>query len=179
MSHGTFCFMAFNGYGWYLSSTAALLYCSYFTHNVVAWLKISPFFNGNNPAFQPIVCKWVTRTYLISLSLTIPPLVFEIFNNFRYFNNISRLYQNVRPYEPLMRDPWWIFSCLTFIYVIRKCYSLNTFKLIHKSPRFGILLVSMLLAISFTIVDICASILPKLSVTDGFVSCVILLIPLC
>src|SRR5882757_1035914 len=100
MSHGTFCFMSFNGYGWYLSSTAALLYCSYFTHNVVAWMKIRPFFSGPQASFSPKICKWVTRTYLVTLAATIPVLIFEIFNNFRFFNNLSRLYEGVRPYEP-------------------------------------------------------------------------------
>ena len=40
----TFRFMSFGGYGWYLASTAALLYCSWFVHNIVAWIKIKPFF---------------------------------------------------------------------------------------------------------------------------------------
>lgn len=101
MSHGTFCFMSFDGYGWYLSSTAALLYCSYFTHNVVAWLKIKPFFHGPQASFKPSVCKWVTITYLTTLALTAPVMIFQIVNNFRFFNNISRLYEKSRPYEPL------------------------------------------------------------------------------
>lgn len=33
LTHGTFCFFDFKGYGWYLSSTAALLYLSYILHN--------------------------------------------------------------------------------------------------------------------------------------------------
>jgi hypothetical protein len=77
------------------------------------------------------------------------------------------LYETVRPYEPLMRDPWWIFSCLTLFHVIRKSYSLKFFILIRRSPRFGIMLVAILLAIIFTIVDILSSIIPGLSGTDG------------
>jgi hypothetical protein len=167
MSHGTFGFMSFNGYGWYLSSTAALLYCSYFTHNVVAWMKIAPFFTGDKPAFRLSVCKWVRWVYLSTLALTAPALIFEIYNNFRFFNNISELYKRVRPYEPLMRDPWWLFSCLTLFHIIRKCYNMKVFKMIQKSPRFGILLVAILLAIIFTIMDILASIVSSLSETDG------------
>jgi hypothetical protein len=167
MSHGTFCFMSFPGYGWYLSSTAALLYCSYFTHNVVAWLKIAPFFRGPQASFSPKTCKIVTWTYLTTLATTIPVMIFEIYNNFRFFNNISRLYEKTRPYEPLYRDPWWIFSVLTLFHIIRKCYSINVFRLVRKSPRFGILLAAIFLAISFTIVDIISSIVPGLSVTDG------------
>jgi hypothetical protein len=101
--------------------------------------------------------------------MTIPALIFEIFNNFRFFNNYSTLYQTVRPYEPLMRDPWWIFSCLTLFHVIRKGYSLKFFKLIGRSPRFGIMLVAIFLAIIFTIVDILSSIISGLSGTDGYI----------
>jgi hypothetical protein len=167
MSHGTFCFMSFEGYGWYLSSTAALLYCSYFTHNVVAWMKIKPFFVGAQAAFRPAICKWVRIVYLTSLAATAPVMVFEIANNFRFFNNISRLYEKSRPYEPLYRDPWWVFSILTLFHIVRKCYSLNVLKLVRKSPRFGILLAAIFFAISFTVVDIISSIVPGLSVTDG------------
>lgn len=169
MAHGTFCFMSFNGYGYYLSVTAALLYCSYFTHNVVAWLKIKPFFTGQQPFFGPKYSKWVCRVYLITLGMTIPVLIFEIYNNFRFFNNFSRLYATVRPYEPLMRDPWWIFSCFTLFHVIKKSYSLKLLGLIQRSPRFGIMLVAIFLAICFTIVDILSTVIRDLSVTDGYV----------
>lgn len=167
MGHGTFCFMAFRGYGWYLSTTAALLYCSCFTHNVVAWLKIRPFFVGPHTSFRPGVCKWVRRVYLTTLAMTVPPVIFQIFNNYRFFNNISRLYVRVRPYEPLMRDPWWIFSCLVLFHMIRACYSLNIFRLMAECPRFGILLAAIFLAVVFTILDVLACVIPSLSVTDG------------
>lgn len=169
MSHGTFCFMSFDGYGFYLSSTAALLYGSYFTHNVVAWMKIRLFFTGNRPSFGPRYCEWVRWTYLTTLAMTIPALIFEIFNNFRFFNNYSTLYQTVRPYESLMRDPWWIFSCFTLFQAIRKGYSLKFFKLIGRSPRFVIMLVAIFLAITFTIMDILSSVISGLSGTDGCV----------
>ncbi|KAL2833730.1 hypothetical protein BDW59DRAFT_168816 [Aspergillus cavernicola] len=167
MSHGTFCFMAFRGYGWYLSATAALLYCSNFTHNVVAWLKIRPFFVGRHPSFGPGVCMWVRCVYLTTLAMTVPVLIFQIFNNFRFFNNISRLYERVRPYEPLMRDPWWVFSCLTLFHMIQKSYSLNIFPLMAKCLRFAILLAAIFLAIALTLMDVLACIIPSLSVTYG------------
>ncbi|KAH8687343.1 hypothetical protein BGZ60DRAFT_362968 [Tricladium varicosporioides] len=167
MSHGTFCFMSFNGYGYYLSSTAALLYCSYFTHNVVAWMKIKPFFTGDHPSFSPQYCKWVPWIFLTTLAMTIPALIFEIYNNFRFFNNYSTLYHTVRPYEPLMRDPWWIFSCLTLFHAIRKSYGLKFFKMIRRSSRFSIMLLAIFLAVIFTIVDILSSIISGLSGTDG------------
>ena len=104
ITHGTFCFMAFEGYGWYLSSTAALLYCSYFLHNIVAWVKIRPFFVEPRSLFQPKTAKIVRRVYLITLALTIPPMIMQIVDNFLFFNNKSELYNKIRPAEPLFRS---------------------------------------------------------------------------
>src|SRR5271156_3777115 len=109
MSHGTFCFMDFNGYGWYLSSTAALLYSSWVMHNIVAWIKIKPFFIGPGSNFRPTTGIYVQYIYLTTLTMAVPAIILQIFDNFRFFNNINDLYRHVRPYEPLMRDPWWIF----------------------------------------------------------------------
>jgi hypothetical protein len=103
ITHGTFCFMAFDGYGWYLSSTAMLLYCSYFLHNIVAWIKIRPFFVDPRSLFEPKTAKIVRRVYLITLAMTIPPMVLQIVDNFLFFNNISNLYNRIRPAEPLFR----------------------------------------------------------------------------
>ena len=167
MSHGTFCFMSFRGYGWYLAATAGLLNTSYFIHNAVAWLKIRPFFRGQQPVFSARYTAWAPRIYLCTLVLSVPALIFNIFNIFRYFNNISRLFAVVRPYEPLLRDPWWVFSCVTLFQVIQKSYSLGIWTLCKKSPRFGIMLVAMFLAIVCTIVDILATVIPGLSVTGG------------
>ena len=151
----------------YLSSTAALLYCSYFLHNVVAWLKIKPFFSEPRSMFKPRTGKIVSRVYLGTLACTIPLLVLQIFDNFRYFNNINNLYTRVRPYEPLMRDPWWIFTCITLFHVIRKCYGTGTLELIKRSPRFGILLAAIILAMIFTALDITASIVHNFGGVDG------------
>jgi hypothetical protein len=166
--HGTFCFMAFHGFGWYLSSTAALLYCSYILHNFVAWIKIGPFFVGKNPFFEPRLGVWVQRVYLSTWILTIPPIIFQIFNNFRYFNDISKMYTKVRPYEPLMRDPWWVSTNIVLLHVIRKSYGSGVLELIRRSPRLGILLAAVCLAICFTVADICASIIPSMSLVDGY-----------
>lgn len=103
LSHGTFCFMDFKGYGWYLSSTAALLYISYIVHNIVAWLKVKPFFHGKSTIFQPKFVKWTTRIYWTTLAMTVPPILFQIADNFRYFNGYKGWYVVIRPYEPLMR----------------------------------------------------------------------------
>ena len=167
ITHGTFCFMSFKGYGWYLSSTASLLYCSYFLHNVVAWLKIKPFFSEPHSMFKLRTGKIVSKVYVWTLACTIPPLILQIFDNFRYFNNINNLYVSVRPYEPLMRDPWWVFTCLALFHVIRKCYGTGTFELIRRSPRFGILFTAIILAMIFTTIDITASIVKNFGGTDG------------
>ena len=159
--------MDFNGYGWYLSSTAALLYCSWVIHNIVAWIKIRPFFIGQGSFFPPKVGPKVQTVYLITLALTIPPIILQIFDNFRYFNNINPLYRRVRPYEPLMRDPLWIFTNVILLHVIRKTYGASVINLIGQSPRLGILLAAICLAIIFTIMDILASILSGLSTVDG------------
>jgi hypothetical protein len=121
-------------------------------------MKIKPFFTEPGSMFAPRTCKVVSRVYLGTLALTLPPLILQIFNNFRYFNNINDLYKKVRPYEPLFRDPWWVFTCITLFHIIRKCYGTGTLELIKRSPRFGILLVAIILAMVFTTMDITASI---------------------
>lgn len=103
MMQGTFCFMNFDGYGWYLSGTAALLYSSWVIHNIVAWIKVRPFFIGRGSYFPTKVGKYVQWIYLVTLAMTIPPIVLQIYDNFRFFNNINDLYRKVRPYEPLFR----------------------------------------------------------------------------
>ena len=114
LSHGTFCFLDFKGYGWYLSSTAALLYLSYILHNIVSWMKVKPFFHGKSTIFKPGFVKWTTRIYLGTLALTVPPILFQISDNFRYFNGYNGWYVQVRPYEPLMR--YVMQSKLAYVY---------------------------------------------------------------
>ena len=95
--------MSFDGYGWYLSSTASLLYISYWIHNWVAWLKIRPFFKGSGAICSPKTCKIIARVYLTTLLLSAVPLSVQIVNNFMFFNNINDRYLAFRPYETLMR----------------------------------------------------------------------------
>ncbi|KPI36292.1 uncharacterized protein AB675_7337 [Cyphellophora attinorum] len=159
--HGTFAFMAFDGYSWYLSSTASLLYTSYFIHNVVAWIKIRPFiFDPTGFMFSPRTATWVSRIYIGTLAATIAPMLLQIVSNFLFFNGINDLYERVRPTETTYRDPWWLFSTLALFYVLRKCYGSSVFTLIGKSPRLGILLVAMCLAMVFTLMDILATTVP-------------------
>lgn len=180
MFHGTFCFADFDGYAWYLSSTAALVYASWVVHNVVAWLKIKLF-----------MTKKASLIFIGSLSLTVPPTVFQIVNNFLFFNNWQDLYERVRPYEPLFRyvvfsfhstrkfvwsflttiafyrDPWWLMSCILFLRVIKTRYKMSIRDLIYGHPRFAIMLLAMLFSILFTVVDIVASVAPKISIVSG------------
>jgi hypothetical protein len=103
MMHGTFCFMDFQGYGWYLSSTASLLYVSSWIHNFVAWLKVRPFVVEPNYIFTLETGKIIAMTYRITLALSVVPISLQIVNNFQFFNNINERYAAFRPYETLMR----------------------------------------------------------------------------
>lgn len=51
-------------------------------------------------------------------------------------------------------DPWWIFTTINLFWNIKQSYSLGFIQLIKISPRFGILLLSMCLSVSFIVVDI-------------------------
>jgi hypothetical protein len=167
MSHGTFCFMSFNGYGWYLSATAALLYCSWFIHNIVAWMKVKPFIMDGGTLFSPKTGQYTRYVYMATLFCSIGPIILQIYDNFRFFNGYGDFYTRVRPYEPLFRDPWWVFTCLVLFHVVRRCYGTGVFELIKRSPRFGILLGAIFLALTFTGLDIVASIHNFIGSTDG------------
>ena len=66
-----------------------------------------------------------------------------------------------------VRDPWWVFCCGILFYVISKSYGMGVFQIIRRSPRFGILFVSIILALIFTALDIVASLHPFIGTTDG------------
>ena len=96
--HGTFCFMSFDGYGWYLSSTATLLYSSLYLHDIIAWMKTKPFLKPN----------W-SKVYIITFLLTTPYWIVETYANFAFFNDISQMFLKTRPLEALFR---WAFPAL-------------------------------------------------------------------
>ncbi|OJZ80231.1 hypothetical protein ASPFODRAFT_212810 [Aspergillus luchuensis CBS 106.47] len=127
LGHGTFIFLHAPAQGWYLSATAVGLTISHTLHNVIAWMKIRGFFTS-----------WGTPLYLISLLAAQPYWVIEIYANFTFFNRGHALYTTTRPLEPLFRDPWWIFTTCFFL------------------PRFGVMLLFMVISIVFAIVDMCA-----------------------
>jgi len=95
--------------------------------------------------------------------LSVPYWVLEMYANFTYFNNINRLFHYTRPYEALFRDPWWIFTTINLFYNVVRRYEFGILEVIRVSPRFGVLLGSMLLSVGFIVVDI-------LSVTSVFSS---------
>lgn len=151
MPHGTFMFPNPPAYGWYLSVTAIFLNISWSLHNVVAWMKNKPF-----------LTRRVSLIYIGTVILAQPYWVLEIYANFAYFNNINRLFTYTRPYEAIFRDPWWIFTTVNLFWNIKKRYEFNFLEIIRVSPRFGILLLSMMLSISFIILD-CLSVTSVIS----------------
>jgi hypothetical protein len=127
-----------------LSSTATLLYISYFIHNLIAWLKIRPF-----------LPKWGARTFIITLLMVQPYWVLETWANFQYHNELgSRLFDTSRLLEPLFRDPWWVFTTIKLVLAINENYEFTIPGLIRTSPRFGIMLLCLLLSIIFLITDV-------------------------
>ncbi|RDH27292.1 hypothetical protein BDQ94DRAFT_163755 [Aspergillus welwitschiae] len=132
--------------GWYLSVTAVGLTISHSLHNVIAWMKIRGFFT-----------PWGTRLYLITLLAAQPYWVVEIYANFAFFNRGQALYTTTRPLEPLFRDPWWIFTTCFLLYIIQRGYGCSLVQLIRISPRFGVMLMFMVISIVFAVVDMCAT----------------------
>ncbi|KAL2857596.1 hypothetical protein BJX68DRAFT_263159 [Aspergillus pseudodeflectus] len=143
--HGAFIFNKPPVYGWYLSVSAIGLNVSWSLHNVIAWMKIKPFYS-----------RRVSQAYIATVILVQPYWVLEIYANFTYFNNINRIFVVTRPLEPLFRDPWWICTTLSLFYTIKRGYNFGLVELATASPRFGIMLASMCLSIVFIVVDTCS-----------------------
>jgi hypothetical protein len=145
MPHGTFIFPKPPAYGWYLSVTAIFLNTSWVMHNIIAWIKNKPFLS-----------KRVSYFYIGTVLLSIPYWILEIYANFTFFNNINNLFHYTRPYEAIFRDPWWIFTVCNLFWNIVRRYEFSLIELIRVSPRFGVLLASMIMSVGFIIVDICS-----------------------
>jgi hypothetical protein len=123
------------------------LYISYNLHNVVAWIKIKPFLPRSGGRF-----------FILSLLAVQPYWVIEVYANFAYFNRLGQdWFEWTRYFEPLARDPWWIFTTVKLVLVIRQNYEYSVFGLVKTSPRFGIMLLCMLLSIVFLITDVVAT----------------------
>lgn len=128
----------------YLSSTATLLFISYQLHNVVSWLKIRPF-----------LPKWGSRFFILSLLAVQPFWIAEAWSNFEYFNSLgSEANIRMRPWEALVRDPWWIFTTWKLLDAIKKTYGFRIWALVKMNSRFGVMLACMFLSIGFLLTDV-------------------------
>ncbi|KAI0471738.1 hypothetical protein GGR56DRAFT_88699 [Xylariaceae sp. FL0804] len=135
-------------YGWYLSTASVFLYLSNSLHNVIAWMKLRPFLDRRASAF-----------FLGTIALVQPYWILEMYANFAYFNGINEnLFPKTRPIEALFRDPWWIAACAKLLWTIRSQYSLTLVQTVTASPRFAIMLVSMLLSLVFVVLDILSAV---------------------
>jgi hypothetical protein len=65
------------------------------------------------------------------------------------------------------RDGWWIFTTCRLIYIIKHTYDISLSKLIKQSPRFGVLITSMMLSIAFIFIDIVVTVHPLSGTEDG------------
>ena len=94
MGHGTWVFTTFPVYGWLLSVSAMLLFCSWSLHNVIAWMKSRPFLSRRLSAF-----------YIGTVILVQPYWIVELYSIFCFFNNIGNtdMFLKLRPWEPLFR----------------------------------------------------------------------------
>lgn len=120
------------------------MYISYTLHNVVAWIKIKPF-----------LPPWGGRFFIISLIVVQPYWLLEAYANFAYFNKLGHeWFEWTRYFEPLARDPWWIFTTVKLVMVINKNYEYTIPNLIKTSPRFGVMLLCMFVSIVFLITDV-------------------------
>ncbi|KAN0102102.1 hypothetical protein V8E51_012612 [Hyaloscypha variabilis] len=156
LGHGTFIFFPDPVYGWYLSCTATLLYISFFVHNIVSWMKIKRF-----------LPPWGSKLFIGTIFLALPYWISETYFNFEYFNNLGdNSFVLTRPWEAPMRDGWWVFTTCRLIYIIKNTYNISLIKLIRESPRFGVLIMSMLLSIAFVFIDIAFTV-HQLSNDDG------------
>ncbi|KAJ5650262.1 uncharacterized protein N7484_003985, partial [Penicillium longicatenatum] len=142
--HGTFIFAPDPVYGWYLASTAIGLIFSWSLHNVISWMKNRPFMSRKLSLF-----------YIGTIILAQPYWATEIYANFAYFNNINlTVYERIRPWEAMFRDPWWIYTTCNLFWVIKKHYNFGIIGLVRECPRFGLMLGSMCLSIFFIVADI-------------------------
>ncbi|KAF7562115.1 hypothetical protein G7046_g2020 [Stylonectria norvegica] len=144
MGHCIFIFFDDPTYGWVLSATATPLYISYTTHNIISWIKIKPF-----------LPRWGAHTFIITLIIVQPYWILECWANFEYFNLLGNdMFEKTRLLEPLMRDPWWVFTTVKLVLVINKNYDFSLRRLIQVSPRFGVMLLCLFLSIVFLVTDV-------------------------
>lgn len=105
---------------------------------------------------KPFLSRTWSLVFLYSCLLSFPYWVIEIYANFSYFNGNSNWFKKSRPLELLFRDPWWIITTIYLFYIIKTHYAMTIREIVRISPRFGIMLASMLISISFVVCDVCA-----------------------
>jgi low temperature requirement protein LtrA len=59
-----------------------------------------------------------------------------------------------RLFEPLARDPWWVFTTIKLVLAINDNYEFTIPKLVRISPRFGVMLLCLFVSIVFVVVDV-------------------------
>jgi hypothetical protein len=105
--------------------------------------------------------------FIISLLCVQPFWVAEAWSNFSYFNSLgSDVNVRTRPWEALLRDPWWIFTTWKLIAAIKKTYGFNLWALIRINTRFGIMLLCMAFSIAFLLTDVAVS-AAKITASSG------------
>lgn len=132
-------------HAWWLSVAAIFLNASWSLHNVIAWMKMKPFLS-----------RRVSLVFIGTVILAQPYWVLEIYANFAYFHGVNKLFLQTRPWEALCRDPWWILTTMYLFWVIKTQYEMTIQEIVRISPRFGIMLLAMLLSIIFIVLDILA-----------------------
>lgn len=104
---------------------------------------------------KPFLSRWGSRFYIGTVILAMPYWVASMYLNFAYFNNLGTdVFRRTRPWETLFREPWWVFTTLYLVYVIKRCYGFGVWELVRSNARFFILLASMVISIALMIVDV-------------------------
>lgn len=104
---------------------------------------------------KPFLSRWGSRFYIGTVILVMPYWIASMYLNFAYFNNLGTdVFAHTRPWEALLREPWWVFTALYLVYVIKRCYGFGVWELVRANARFFVLLASMAISIAVIIVDI-------------------------
>lgn len=99
--------------------------------------------------------KWGSRFFILSLLAVQPFWIAEAWSNFEYFNSLGTdVNERMRPWEALVRDPWWIFTTWKLIDAIKKTYGFKLWALININRRFGVMLACMFISIGFLLTDV-------------------------
>jgi len=103
---------------------------------------------------KPFLSKPASYFFIGTVILVQPYWILEIYANFAFFHGVNKIFLKTRPYEALCRDPWWIFTTVYLFWVIKTQYEMTVKEIVRISPRFGIMLLSMVLSIIFIVLDI-------------------------